>query len=89
MTAIKSYLVLKMFPNKPSKGPETIGYNLLKDVERIRDSAPQDTSSDITLHQALGSPSYRQNQESEGFFFFFLIYKPYSSSSAPSTAVPK
>ena len=73
MIAIKSYLVLKMFPNKPSKGPETIGYDLLKDVERIRDNVPQDTSSDIILHLALGSPSYMQNQESEDFFLLYFF----------------
>lgn len=59
MIAIKHYLVLKeMFPNKPRKDPETMGYDLLKDVERIRVTVPQDTSSDIILFHALVSPSH-------------------------------
>lgn len=59
MRAIKSYLVLKeMFPNKPSKDPEMTGYDLFKDLERIRDNVPQDTSSDITLFHIFGSPSH-------------------------------
>lgn len=66
MIAIKWYLVLKeMFLNKPSKDPETPGYDLLKDLERIRDTIPQDTSSDITVFYVLGSPSHiYQNEES-------------------------
>lgn len=67
MTAIKRYLLLKeMFPNKPSEDPETTGYDLLKDVERIRDNVPQDTSSDTTFFHVLGSPSpdNSRNQES-------------------------
>lgn len=55
MIAIKSYLVLKeVFPDKPRNNPETTGYDLLKDVERIRDNVPQDTSSDIIPSHALG-----------------------------------
>lgn len=78
MITIKTYLVLKeAFPDKLSRDPETTGYDLLKDVERIRDNVCQDTSSDITPSHALDSPSHMyQNRESQRlcvclFFVFF------------------
>lgn len=59
-----------MFPTKPSKDPETIGYDLFKDVERIRDNFPQQTSCDISPSHALAPPiDIYQNQESEDIFF--------------------
>lgn len=65
MIAIKSYLVLKMFPNKPNRDNVITGFDLLKDVKRMNDSVPQDTRSDITPFCALSSPSHMyENQKS-------------------------
>lgn len=86
MIAIKRYLVSKeMFPNKPSKDAESTGYHLLKDVGRMRDNIPQDTSSDFTFFYVLGSPSHiYQNEEN---WSHLGIYEPRFSYLAPSIVV--
>lgn len=53
MIAIKAYLVLKMFSNKPRGDPATTEYVLLKDAEKTRDNVPQDTAQTSLLSMLL------------------------------------